>query len=86
MDFGGSSRFRYGLGTLKTRFARGAAVYNLLTASAWSLPYRNAYRMTQEIGVYGARLQCLLDCPSFGAHSLQSLLSTRPSLFLGLRA
>jgi hypothetical protein len=32
MDLGSSSRLGYGLGTLKTRFARCAAVHNLLTA------------------------------------------------------
>jgi hypothetical protein len=86
MDLSSSSRLGYGLGTLKTRFARGAAVHNFLTASAWSLPHRNPDRMAQQVGVYGARLQGLFDRLSFGAHSLQSLRFLRPSLPLSLRA
>jgi hypothetical protein len=56
MDLGSSSCFGYGLGTFKTRFARGAAVHNFLTASARSLPHRNTDRMAQQIRVYSARL------------------------------
>jgi len=86
MDLDSSSRRGYGLGTLKTRFARCTAVYNLLTVSVCTLPYRNTHSMAQQIRGYGARLQYFLDCLSLGAHSLQSLLSVRHSLPLGLRA
>src|SRR5215510_6741957 len=86
MDLGSSSRLGYGLGTLKTRFARCAAVHNLLTALVWSLPYRNTYRMTQQIRGYRTRFQCRLDCLRFGAHSMQRLFSVRRSLTLCPRA
>jgi hypothetical protein len=56
MDLGSSSRLGYGLGTFKTRFARGAAVHNVLTASACSLPHCNPDRMAQQIRIYSARL------------------------------